>query len=67
MAAKKKPLELKSPADLGIDVGELDTPKLLWEGLELPPTRSGAKLIDGEAGEAAAKLANLLRDEAKVI
>ena len=67
MAAKKKPLEIKAPSDFGLDVGELDQPKLVWEGLELPPKRSGVNLIDGEAQEAAAKLARLLREDAKVI
>jgi len=67
MAAKKKPLDIKTPADLGIDVAGLDKPKLIWEGLELPPARSGAKMIDGEAQDAAKELARLLREEAKVI
>jgi len=67
MAAKKKPLDIKTPAELGIDVTDLDSPKLIWEGLEVPPARTGAKLIDGEAHEAAATLARLLREEAKVI
>jgi electron transfer flavoprotein beta subunit len=67
MAAKKKPLDIKTPADLGIDVSGLDSPKLIWEGLEVPPARTGAKLIDGEAQEAAVELARLLREEAKVI
>ena len=67
MAAKKKPLDIKTPADFGIDVGGLDKPKLVLERLELPPSRSGVTLIDGEAQEAALKLANLLREEAKVI
>jgi len=67
MQAKKKPLEIKSPADLGIDPDELDRPKLVWEALELPAERSGAKLIDGEPQAAAEELARLLREEAKVL
>jgi electron transfer flavoprotein beta subunit len=67
MAAKKKPLEIKAPGDLGLEAGDLDTPKLVWEALELPAPRTGAKLIDGEAQEAAQQLARLLREEAKVI
>jgi electron transfer flavoprotein beta subunit len=67
MQAKKKPIDTKSPADLGIEESALDGPKLAWEALELPPARSGATLIDGEPAEAAGRLAQLLRDEAKVI
>ena len=67
MQAKKKPIAVKTPADMGIDAGELDGPKLVWEAMELPPERAGAKLIDGEPREAAEELARLLREEAKVI
>jgi electron transfer flavoprotein beta subunit len=67
MQAKKKPIEVKGPAEVGIDPEALDRPKLVWEALELPPERSGAKLIDGEPQEAAEELARLLREEAKVI
>jgi electron transfer flavoprotein beta subunit len=67
MQAKKKPIDVKTPADVGIDGEELDRPKLVWEAMELPPDRAGAKLIDGEPREAAEELARLLREEAKVI
>jgi electron transfer flavoprotein beta subunit len=67
MQAKKKPLEVKGPADVGIDPAEFEAPKLVWESMELPPERSGAKLIDGEPQQAARELARMLREEAKVI
>jgi len=67
MQAKKKPIETKEPSDVGVDVARLDQPKLVWESLELPAERSGAKLIDGTPQEAAEELARLLREEAKVI
>jgi electron transfer flavoprotein beta subunit len=68
MQAKKKPLEVKGPADVDVDPSELGGGnKLVWEALELPPPRSGAKLIEGTADEAARELARLLREEAKVI
>jgi electron transfer flavoprotein beta subunit len=67
MQAKKKPLEVKTPADVGVDEALLDQPKLIWESMELPAQRAEAKIIDGEAGEAARELARLLREEAKVI
>jgi electron transfer flavoprotein beta subunit len=67
MQAKKKPIGVKAPADVGIDAADLDRPKLVWEGMEFPPERAGAKLIDGEPRAAAEELARLLREEAKVI
>jgi electron transfer flavoprotein beta subunit len=67
MQAKKKPLETRTAADGGFEAPSLDGPKLVWEALELPPERAGAKLIDGGADEAARELARLLREEAKVL
>ena len=67
MAAKRKPLEVLTPADVGIDDAALDAPRLSWEALELPAERTGARIIGGAASEAAAELARLLRVEAKVI
>jgi electron transfer flavoprotein beta subunit len=67
MQAKKKPLETKSVADLGLDTAALDTPALVWEALELPPARAGAVMLDGTPQEAADELARLLREVAKVI
>ncbi len=67
MQAKKKPIDVKTPADLGLDTAELDAPKLTWEALELPPARSGGQMIEGTPAEAARELVRLLRDESKVI
>jgi electron transfer flavoprotein beta subunit len=67
MQAKKKPLDVRAPAELGLDEAPLAAPRLVWEALELPPGRSGATMIDGPPEEAARRLARLLRDDAKVI
>jgi electron transfer flavoprotein beta subunit len=67
MQAKKKPIDQKTPADLGLDTAFLDEPRLVWEGLELPAPRTGARLIDGGPQEAAEQLVRLLREDAKVI
>ncbi len=64
MAAKKKPLVVKSAAELGIDAGAA---RVVRESLELPPPRPTGRILTGEAGETAAELARLLREEAKVI
>jgi electron transfer flavoprotein beta subunit len=67
MQAKKKPLETRSAAELGLDAAALDAPSLVWEALELPPARAGAVMLDGTPQEAADELARLLREVAKVI
>jgi len=58
MKAKKKPLDLLTPADLGIDI----TPRLVTLKVEEPPKRqAGVKVTD------AAQLVDRLKHEAKVI
>ena len=70
MKAKKKPLEEKTVADLGIDAAECGEGARTVKALEItpPPEREGGKIIDGETPqEKAAELAKMLHDEAKVI
>jgi electron transfer flavoprotein beta subunit len=64
MAAKKKTFAVRTPAELG--VAGL-APVVVRESMELPPGRPTGKLIDGDPAAAAAQLARLLREEAKVI
>jgi len=70
MKAKKKPLEEKTLADIGID------PSVVGQGarkqkiiaLSSPPERGAGQIIEGETPqEKAAALAKLLHEEAKVI
>lgn len=63
MKAKKKPLTVWSLGDLGLAPGKAKSERI---SVELPPAKSGAKIIPGEAAEAGAKLAELLHSEAKV-
>ena len=58
MKAKKKPLDVKTPADLGVDM----TPRVTIEKVENPPERQ-AGIIVGSVDELVEKLKN----EAKVI
>jgi electron transfer flavoprotein beta subunit len=68
MAAKKKPLEVKSASDLGLDAAELSAaPRVVWEALELPPSRKAGRRIEGEPAEAAKELVRILREEARVL
>jgi electron transfer flavoprotein beta subunit len=68
MQAKKKPIEVKSVEDVGIDPQQLEEGGMLvWESLELPPPRGAGRLIEGGAEEAAHELIRILHEEAKVI
>jgi len=64
MKAKKKPLETKTLADLGLERED----KLEVVSLSPPPERPAGKTIEGETPEElAANLAKALHEEAKVI
>lgn len=65
MAAKKKPLVVKTPAELGVEPPK--TPRIAVESLELPPARPAGRVLEGDAASTARELARLLREEAKVI
>jgi electron transfer flavoprotein beta subunit len=67
MAAKKKPLEVKTPEQLGLDPQELAEPRLVWDSLAVRPSQRTGRLLQGPAPQAAEELARLLREEAKVI
>jgi len=70
MKAKKKPLDVKTIAELGLDaaqVGEQGS-KIKVLRLTPPAERKAGKLVEGETPEEkAANLAKLLREEAKII
>ena len=68
MKAKKKPLDTKSLADLGVDPAGVGDPKTRVVGLKTPPERTAGRMIEGEsAAEKAAALVKALHEEAKVI
>ena len=70
MKAKKKPLEVKTLADLGLDSSQVGEGARKLKVIELtpPPKREAGKIIQGESPEEkAAELVRLLREEAKVI
>jgi electron transfer flavoprotein beta subunit len=66
MAAKKKPLEVKDAAALGLDPGAL-APKTRVLALELPPARAPVRMIEGDPDTQVRELIRLLHEEAKVI
>jgi electron transfer flavoprotein beta subunit len=70
MKAKKKPVDVKTIADLGIDPSAAGAAnrKVKIKALNLPPERQAVRLIEGEsAQEKAAELIRVLHEEAKLI
>jgi electron transfer flavoprotein beta subunit len=66
MAAKKKTIAVKQPAEVGYDPAA--GAAVAWTKLELPPARGAVKLIPADdPAKAAEELLRLLRDEAKVL
>lgn len=64
MKAKKKPLAVKTAADLGVALG---APAVKVTRLSLPPARQGGKMLKGDAAANVKELVRLLHEEAKVI
>lgn len=63
MASKKKKVEEKAVADLGVDGAKVE-----MVGMEPPPPRPAGRVLEGDSPEAkAAELVKSLREEAKVI
>jgi electron transfer flavoprotein beta subunit len=69
MAAKKKELRLLGAKDLGFDPTEVGSEGSALEvrDLVLPEQRSEVQMIGGTPAEAAGRLVELLRREAKVL
>jgi electron transfer flavoprotein beta subunit len=61
MAAKKKPLDKKSLADLGLDAAKV-APKVKIEKIYTPPKGEGAELVKGSAGEQAAQVVAKIKE-----
>lgn len=59
LAAKKKPVEVLSPEDLGVDAGDLSVPRSIMLSIaERPPRAAGLRIVD--AGDAGEQLADFL-------
>ena len=69
MKAKKKPLETKTLADLGLSSDEVGArgAKVRVISVELPAERQAGRVIEGETADKAKELVRLLHEEAKVI
>jgi electron transfer flavoprotein beta subunit len=67
MKAKKKPFDIKTPADLGVEVGALKA-KSVITGYKYPPEKPKGQVFADEPIEAMVdKVVKLLREEAKII
>jgi electron transfer flavoprotein beta subunit len=66
MAAKKKTIEVKDAAALGLTPESL-APKVKVVAMELPPPRPPIRMIEGDPETQARELLRLLHEEAKVI
>lgn len=67
MAAKKIPIDTKTPTDLGLSEQDL-APKVKITSLELPPEKQGGRKIEGsDPAAAAAEILRYIRDEAKAL
>ena len=69
MAAKRKPIDAVSAADLGLDAGQLGAAGSRLEVLSVafPESGSGAQMIEGDAATAARTLVDKLQKEARVL
>lgn len=70
MKAKKKPLEVKTVAALGLDPARVGAAgrKVVVKALRLPPERKAVRMIAGETPAAmAAELVRVLHEEARLI
>jgi electron transfer flavoprotein beta subunit len=66
MAAKKKTIDVKDAAAIGLSADAL-APLVELRALALPPDRPGVKMIQGDPETQARELIRLLHEEAKVI
>ena len=68
MKAKKKPIDIKTITDIGLDASRIGEPLTRIVAMKPPPERKGGMMIAGDsAQEKAAELVRLLREEAKVL
>ncbi len=66
MAAKKKQIDIRPLASLGLPSEDL-APRVSVQEVTLPPSRPPGKILTGDPAETVAQLVKLLHEEAKVI
>lgn len=66
MAAKKKTIEVKDLASIGLAPGDV-APRVSWTRLEMPAPRPPGKIFTGDPAESAREVVRLLHDVEKLI
>ena len=66
MAAKKKTIEVRDLASLGLSASEV-APRVVWTRLEPPPPRPAGKILTGDAADSAREVVRMLHDVEKLI
>ena len=66
MAAKKKPIETRDIASLGLPADQTAA-RVKWTKLELPPPRPEGKIFKDDPAAAAKEVVRLLRDVDKLV
>lgn len=66
MAAKRKPIEVRDLASLGLAATDA-VPRVVWTKLEMPPPRPPGRLFSGEPAESAREVVRLLHEVDKLI
>ena len=68
MKAKKKPIDIKTIADIGLNAEQVGRPKTKVISMKLPAEREGGVIIEGDTPrEKAAALVRALHEDAKVV
>ena len=68
MKAKKKPIDIKTLADIGLEADRIGNSLTRIVSMQTPPERKGGRMITGDSAQSkAAELVRILHEEAKVI
>jgi electron transfer flavoprotein beta subunit len=68
MKAKKKPIDIKTLADMELDADRIGKPLTRIVAMKTPPERKGGRMITGDSAQAkVVELVRILHEEAKVI
>ena len=68
MKAKKKPIDIKTIADIGLDADRIGKPLTRIVAMQIPPERKAGRMIAGDSAQAKSEeLVRILHEEAKVI
>lgn len=68
MKAKKKPIDIKTTADIGLDAESIGASTIKMVAMRLPPERKSGIMIEGESEQTkAAELVKILHEEEKIL